>query len=203
MFFTIKEIFEIVIVTIFVGIIFMGLFKKRNSFVYASGTGFIGLFDKSAFIKSILVFGPAIILHELGHKFMAMAFGSSAYFNAAYQFLFLALLLRLIGLNFFFIIPAYVSFPIMGLNNLQMSLIAFAGPLVNLILFLIAMIILRKPKKYYMMIFKEYNDKKYNDFLEVLNITKKINLLLFGLNMLPIPPLDGFSVFSNIFKFLF
>lgn len=203
MFFRIDEIFGMIIVTLFVGFIFMNLFKRKNSFVFTQGSGYIGLFDKKSFIKSILVFAPAIILHEFGHKFVAMAFGTTAIFNAAYQFLVLGAILRLMGLNFFFVIPAYVSFSPVGLTNIEMSMIAFAGPLVNLFLFLISILILKKPKKVFMAIFKEYNEEKYLDFIEILNISKKINLLLFGLNMIPIPPLDGYSVFSNLFRFIF
>ena len=34
-------------------------------------------------------------------------------------------------------------------------------------------------------------------------LTKQINIFLFIFNMLPIPPLDGFSVFRNLIVMLF
>jgi len=36
-----------------------------------------------------------------------------------------------------------------------------------------------------------------------LYLTKQINLFLFIFNMLPIPPLDGFQVFSGLYHLIF
>lgn len=189
-----------IVVTFFVGFIFMDLFKKKND--PYSLKSYQSAFDMEAFKKAMIVIGPAIILHEFGHKFSAMAFGANAYFNAAYTFLILGLVLKLSGLGFFFIIPAYVSFPAFGLSPFQKAFIAFAGPLVNLLLYLLAKYMVNNPRSYQKW-FKKKDFVKEGKIREILLYTMKINITLFVLNLIPIPPLDGFKVVSNLIAMVF
>jgi Zn-dependent protease len=180
MIFSLRELIDIIAMTLILGFIFKDLFKRTN----------IGV-QKGAFVFACLVTAPAIILHELGHKFVALFFGLQATFTAAYTWLGIGVLLKLLGTGLIFFVPAYVR--ISGTNGilpLDYSVIAFAGPAVNLILFGVSWLVLRKKKL-----------KKQNYLFWY--ITKQINLFLFIFNMLPIPMFDGFKVYQGIWQTIF
>jgi len=181
---SLKEILDILLMSVIVGYIFMGIFKfSQDKFQ----TGF----DWKSFKFAILVTAPAIILHELGHKFTALVFGFTATFHAAYPWLGIGVLLRLLHTGFIFFVPAYVQIGCTAkdcvIPPLQSSAIAFAGPFVNLTIFFICWILLKR------------KDLTKNTKL-VLHITKQINLFLFIFNMLPIPMFDGYKVYSGIWN---
>ena len=81
--------------------------------------------------------------------------------------------------------PGYVS--VNPSSSLELSLIAFAGPFINLLLWGIAILVLRFKKRL-----------KRKEFL-FWQLTKMINMWLFIFNMIPIPPLDGSKVFAGLF----
>jgi len=188
-FFTFLEIFDIVAMTLIVGYIFSGMFKRPVPEDYDPLKHFKPGFDFNDLRFAALVTAPAIILHELGHKFVALGFGLEAQFQAAYFFLALGLILKLMNFPFIFFVPAYVS--IFGqATALESSLVAFAGPFVNLVLWLGSLLILNQklfPKKYHAALF----------------LTSRINMFLFIFNMLPIPGFDGSKVFSGLIQALF
>jgi len=179
-----------VLMSVIVGYIFKDIFvvhKKKT--VYEP----LDQFKKKSLVSdsfwfSVAVTAPAILFHELGHKFVAMAFGLSAVFKAAYTWMFFGIILKMFtGVIFF--VPAFVE--INGSTSpLQFSIIAFSGPFVNLILWLLTAYVYKYVKV----------DKKY---LPLLIITSKINMLLFVFNMLPIPGFDGFKVYSGILSAFF
>jgi len=119
-----------------------------------------------------------------------MGFGLQAVFNAAYGWLGFGLLLKLLNVGFIFFVPAYVSINGIG-SPLVFSTIAFAGPFMNLILWLGAAYALKQKK-----LVKE----KYLPFVY---LTKQINMFLFIFNMLPIPGFDGFKVYQGLFQLIF
>ena len=81
-------------------------------------------------------------------------------------------------------VPAYVS--IFGDGTaLQYSLIAFAGPFVNLFLWIGSLIILKTMKI-------------KHRYIPLLVLTSRINMFLFIFNMIPIPGFDGYKVFSGL-----
>ena len=187
--FTFSEIFDIISMTLVVGYIFKDLFKRPVEEDYDPLTHFKAGFDTDDFKFAILVTAPAIILHELGHKFVALGFGLEAQFQAAWFFLALALIMKFMNFGFIFIVPAYIS--IFGnATPLESSLIAFAGPFVNLVLWLFAAFALKS---------KLFN-KKYN---AALLLTSRINMFLFIFNMLPIPGFDGSKVFTGLIRAFF
>lgn len=174
---SLRELVDVTIMTLAVGYIFSDLFLQafRDK--------------KKAFTFSCLVTAPALILHELGHKFFALSFGLSAQFHAAYLWLVIGVILKIMGSNFIFFVPAYVS--ISGsVTPGASALIAFAGPLLNLTLFILSWAALRKGT---------YKTKTYL----FLHVTKQINLFLFIFNMLPIPFFDGFKVYQGLFAAIF
>jgi len=174
------ELVDIVIMTAVLGFVFMDILRQPlNPEDYLRRR-----FDWKSFKFACLVIAPAVILHEFGHKIMALSFGLEATFNAAYFWLGLALLLKLAHFPFVFFVPAYVS--ITGsATNLQYSLVAFAGPFVNLILWIGSLLILKTMK------IKQKH-------IPLLILTSRINMFLFIFNMLPIPGFDGSKVFSGL-----
>lgn len=178
MVFTAREIFDVVIMTLAVGYIFMNLFRQSNKTA------------KEAFIFSCMVTAPALILHELAHKVLAVSYGFEATFHAAYIWLIIGVLLRMMNFGFIFFVPAYVSFTAINLDPATSALIAFAGPAMNLLLFIGAWALLKKKKL------------KTSTYM-FLTVTKQINLFLFIFNMLPIPFFDGMKVYQGLFGALF
>ena len=140
---------------------------------------------------AIIVIAPAIILHELGHKFTALAFGASATFHISYLFLGIALLLKVMRSPFIFLVPAFVAYSSINITPLQSSMIAFAGPAVNFAIFGITTLILKFAKKL---------DRKT---ILILGLTSKVNLFLGLFNMIPIRPFDGGHVVAGLIQTFF
>lgn len=182
----IDEILYLIIMSLAIGFIFSGYIKKPR----------LGLprkrkfFDLGDFKFALLITAPAIVLHELGHKFTAMAFGFAASFEIFWGGLGFGILLRLLHSPFLILAPGYVTIP-QNLPSSIMSIVAFAGPLVNLILFFAAGYILN------------HSTNLTRTQAIALYLTKQINLFLFIFNMLPIPPLDGSKVFYGLYKAIF
>jgi len=180
-FMSLREVFDILIMTIAVGFIFMDIFKKPTAQyepLHHQG------FKWHDFFFAAMVTAPGIILHELGHKFVALAFGLTAAFKAAYTFLGIGIALKLLSAGFIFFVPAYVS--ISGpATHLQSALTAAAGPLTNLVIFLLALIVLK-------------TKKLSHNWLVFWTLTKQINIFLFIFNMLPFFFFDGAKVFSGL-----
>lgn len=178
MLFTFGEIMDVFITTIAAGFIFMDMLRR---------TGETRSFSERLVFSSFIA-APAIILHELGHKFTALALGYQATFHASYTWLGIGVLLKLIGFPFLFIVPAYVS--IIGGSGLGQALVAAAGPLVNGFLWLGSTLALKYGKNY------------SRDTQMILYYTKTINGFLCIFNFLPIPSFDGWTVWTNIFHVL-
>ncbi len=191
MLFTFLEIFDILLMTAVIAFIFKDTFKVQKKYVdvldkYMQKASKI---DWQDYWFAASVTAPAIIIHEFGHKFVALSFGLTAEFNASYFWLAIAIILKLISFPVLFFVPAYVS--ISGdATLLQQLLIAFAGPAINLILFLLGFVISKKKKI------------KHRT-LQFWMLTRNINGFLFIFNILPIPGFDGFTVFSSLWHMFF
>lgn len=180
-----------VIMTVVVGYIFMDMFdidRHKNTQGYdplehykhvRSGIDFTNL--KFA----ILVTAPAIVLHELAHKFTSLALGTAATFHASYFWLFIGAMLKWFNTGFVFFVPGYVSHSA-AIPPLYSAAIAFAGPAVNLLLWLGSWIALKTVKKLNPMT------------LKVLGFTKQINMFLFFFNMIPFGFFDGAKVLDGV-----
>jgi Zn-dependent protease len=194
MLFSLQEILDIVIMTLAVGFIFKDIFAPRRPVLnpdnYDPVAHYRGLgrkYDLGGFIFGMMVAAPAVLFHELGHKLVAISYGMSAEFHAAYFWLALGVILKLLNFGFIFFVPAYVS--IIGSSTpFASAMTAFAGPAVNLALFLITFLLLKSRS------FVK-NNKKY---VPLLFITSRINIFLFIFNMLPIPMFDGWKVYSGL-----
>jgi Zn-dependent protease len=188
------EVFDIVLMSIVVGVIFEGFL--RNLLVRRTYQDYYLInksFDFQSFKLSALIVAPGIILHELAHKFIALSFGMNATFHAAYGWLTIGLLMKFLGFPFIFFVPAYVSITGSG-SYLSYSLTALAGPMTNLLIFIISSLLVSKAPK-------RLKRKKY--FFPVMILTARINLFLFIFNMLPIPGFDGFQFLYGLIKAFF
>ena len=185
-----REIVDLVVMIAAVGFIFKDYLQVRDKKDYEPLTEFRrGLFSRAGFITTgfrdaVILTAPAIALHELGHKVVAIAFGLEATFHAAYAWLGLGVFLKLLNVPLLFFVPGYVTYP-SGAGPLPEALIAFAGPLVNLLLFAFAAVAIRQ----------KWFAEKYFSWL---NLTKRINLFLFAFNMIPVGFFDGAKVFQGL-----
>ncbi|MDP7115511.1 MAG: M50 family metallopeptidase [Candidatus Woesearchaeota archaeon] len=193
-FLSFREIIDIIIMTLFVGFIFSGYLSRYRRpdedplITLQSKKAFLGV-DLHDLQFAALITAPAIIFHELAHKIVAIMFGLTAQFNAAYGWLTLGLVLKLMNFSFIFFVPAYVS--ISGsATHLQSALIAVAGPAFNLFLWGFSHFALKG----------QWFLKKYSN---ILFLTSKVNMFLFFFNMLPFFLFDGYKFFSGMFNAFF
>jgi len=177
------EIIYLTIVVLVIGYIFSGMFRIRsqttNDITYRLRVNMQDL------KLAILVTAPAIVLHELAHKFVAMGFGFPAQFHIWGFGLLLALFLRVINSPLIIIAPGYVGIPLVT-DPVAYRLIAAAGPAINLVLWIGAFLILKNAKN--------LNRKQ----MIALYLTKKINMILFIFNMIPFGPLDGAKILFGL-----
>ncbi len=133
---------------------------------------------------AIIVTAPAVVLHELGHKFTAMAMGYNAEFFTSYFGLAIGVFLKVVGSPFIIFIPGYVS--IGEAPVVASGIIALAGPMVNLLLWVAATIIVKTAK---------IRSRKH---MMALMLTKRINGTLFIFNMIPLGIFDGAKVLQAL-----
>lgn len=179
--FTLIEIIELAITVFALGYIFSGFIQKPTDPIRA----FLKsreLFDWEDTKYSAMIVAPAVILHELGHKFVGLALGYASTFHASYFGLAIGAFLRIIGSPFIFFVPGYVSISNVGVP-IHFAWIALAGPLVNLALYFIS--------------WGLFESSRYPKWNRVLWISKQINLLLFAFNMIPFGFFDGAKVLAG------
>ncbi|MFH1401317.1 MAG: hypothetical protein ABIH41_07410 [Nanoarchaeota archaeon] len=187
MLFGLHEILDLAIMTALIGWLFKDAFVPR---VPDDVLKLATRSNMSGFKQAAIAVAPAIIIHDLTHKFIAMSFGLNATFHAFYASTstlilgILAIVAKLTGWGFVFLVPGYVSIQ-MGATQLQSAIIAFGGPAIHLIFWLGASLAMRRG------MFKEHP--------QILAATSSINKFLFILNMLPIPGIDGWWVYSGLY----
>lgn len=144
------------------------------------------------FFRYIVVIILSITLHELAHGFAAMSQGDDTPERTGH--ITFNPVVHMGWESIIFLCVAGMAWGQMPVNpykfrngRLSDIWVSAAGPLSNLALGLIFIIMLS--------IF--YDSALMSK--EFLYLAARINLTLFFFNMLPIPPLDGFSIFSNIF----
>ena len=200
MLFSLRELLDIVVMILAIGFIFKDAFLPRRQRIvtekYDPVAHYRNLgknYDLRGFMFALIVAAPAVLFHELGHKLVAVGFGMNAEFHAAYTWLAIGVALKLMNFGFIFFVPAYVSITGAGMTPLISSATAFAGPAVNLVLFLVPFLLL-KSKTF---------AQRYRKYVAILFLTSRINLFLFIFNMLPIPMFDGWTVYSGLIQSFF
>jgi Zn-dependent protease len=187
-FLSVQEIIDIIAMTFAIGFIFSRFFHRKPSEGYDPLT----YYQKSSLWEDIkhgaMIAAPAVVLHELAHKFVAMSFGATATLHAPYTMYFLVILLTLIRFPLIFFVGGYVSHT--PLPALQSSIVSIAGPLTNLVLFGLATLLVKRKlvhRKYY----------------EPLALIAKLNLFLLAFNMIPFPGFDGYHFFRGLIAAFF
>ena len=156
--------------------------------------GFTILYSNGDYSHITLIFpvvmigvGAGFIFHELGHKFVAMNYGYYAEYELWPTGLLIALASSFFG--FIFAAPGAVVIYSQGMDKKTNGLISIAGPLVNIALGLIFLLILVSLGDYV------YTETGYIVQL-ICVLGTRINFFLAAFNLLPIPPLDGSKVLS-------
>ena len=198
---SLQELFDIVIMTFALGYIFSDNFGIRHVIksYEEDPVGYyksvmkrkLSGFQWQNFWTACLAVVPAILFHELGHKLVAMYYGLSATFHAAYFWLGFGVLMKLLNTGFIFFVPAYVSHSSAALP-IENATIAFAGPFVNLTLWFVCWFILK---------FKPFEMSVRT--AQILAGSRYINGFLFIFNMIPIGFFDGAKVLDGILKTFF
>ncbi|MFC6785717.1 metalloprotease [Halobaculum halobium] len=132
------------------------------------------------FVVSLVTAGVAFLLHELGHKVVAVRYGQRAAFRADYGMLFLAVVAATAG--FLFAAPGAVHH-VGRISKRENGLIALAGPAVNLVLAAVFAPLLAIG-------FAGFSQLA----LTVGTYGVAVNLLLAAFNLIPFGPLDGATV---------
>ena len=154
--------------------------------------GFGVFFQSDFFVKGIILLftiGIGFISHEMGHKYAAEKFGSPSRFMMWPQGILLMLLIAPFG--FIFAAPGAV-YIFKRMNTRENGIVSLAGPMVNMILFLIFALIL--------ILSNLFNFGLSSVVLMVCTLGMWINALLATFNLLPIFILDGAKVIRWDFK---
>jgi Zn-dependent protease len=199
MLFTLKEFFDVIMMTIGVGFIFMNRFgipavrQSVTSYIEDPVAYYqqalskkISRFDWNSLWIACLITAPAVIFHELAHKLAALSYGLQATFHAAYFWLSFGIIMKLLNTGFIFFVPGYVSFSA-PTSPMQSALIAFAGPFLNLVLWFTCWAILK---------FKMITMTTRT--MHILAATRFINGFLFIFNMIPLGFFDGAKVLEGV-----
>ena len=182
------EILNLILLTAVIGYIISGYIKHPRKTFRQQHSEKGKFFDWDDFKFSLLIAAPGIVIHELFHKFFAIGFGAGASFQIFPIGIAIGIILRLIHSPFVLLAPGYVMISQdAGITSAQMAIIAFGGPLVNLLLWLGPTFVLRNQKR-----------KLSRNMAIFLFYTASINLWLFIFNMIPVPPLDGSKVLMGL-----
>jgi len=186
---SLQELIDIVLMTLFIGFIFSKYFRRKPVREYDP----LASYQKSTLLEDIkwgaIIAAPAVVLHELAHKFMAIAFGAQAtlyapsLFGIPYGMYLFVILLSYLRFPVIFFVGGYVSHT--PLAALPSAIVAIAGPLINLILWLSSIIVIR-------------NKLVHRKYFESIHLMGKLNMFLFIFNMIPIPGFDGFSFIRSL-----
>lgn len=189
MFITPREIIDIVIMTFAIGYIFSNFIKREPE----EGYDPLEHYQKNQLWESIklgiIIAAPAVVLHELAHKFAAMSFGASAVlmapplFGIPYGWYILIILMQFFKMPLFFFVGGMVSHT--ALPALQSSIVSLAGPMTNLVLYGILIFLVKS----------KIINRKYH---RIAMMSAKLNLFLFIFNMIPIPGFDGYNFLMNL-----
>ena len=132
-----------------------------------------------------MITAPAVVFHELAHKFTAMFFGAQATLHAPYGWYMIIILLKMMNFPLLFFVGGYVTHT--PLPALPSALVAISGIATNIALWLAAKACVQ---------YKLVHQKWYSILIPL----GKINLFLAIFNMIPIPGFDGANAVRSIIQ---
>ena len=175
--FTSNEVRDLLIAFFFISLCFAILYARR---------------DTNALIQILPIVmvgvGLGFILHELGHKFVSMKYGYWAEFKLWPQGLLFALITSFFG--FVFAAPGAVYTYANYITDEINGKISIAGPIVNIILAIIFLIIAS------LIYTSAFSSETLRIVFTVCVLGYSINSYLAVFNLLPIGNLDGSKVFN-------
>ena len=182
---SISEIIAIIAMTFGIGYIFSDFFKKPLPEGYDPISYYSvrrsSVWENTKF--AAMIAAPPVVLHELAHKIVAMAFGAIATIKAPYLMYAIVILLKAVGFPIIFFVGGYVSHTV--LPAFPSAMVAVAGPLTNFIIWGVCVLLVKN---------RLVNRKYY----KVLVPMGRISLFLGIFNMIPFPGFDGYHFFRNI-----
>ncbi|MEI2579879.1 site-2 protease family protein [Scytonema sp. PRP1] len=150
------------------------------------------------FFRIVAIVIISITLHELGHGLAALSQGDNTPRKTGH--LTLNPLVHMGWESIVFLCVAGIAWGQMPVNPSKFRsakfsniLVSAAGPMVNLALGILCIALMK------LLVVSDATEIFSINFL---HLAAQINLMLFLFNLLPIPPLDGFHVFSELFPFL-
>ncbi|WP_348238038.1 site-2 protease family protein [Trichocoleus sp. Lan] len=156
------------------------------------------LTDPILFLRIIILVVASVTLHELAHGIAALSQGDDTPKKSGHMTL--NPVIHMGWESIIFLCIAGMAWGQMPINparfrhkKISNILVSIAGPLLNLGLGILFLLILKLD-------FSLFSTRILSS--EFLYLGASINLSLFLFNMLPIPPLDGFHVFSEFFPSL-
>jgi Zn-dependent protease len=168
--------------------------------------------DISFKINIFLVLLIAIDLHELGHALVATWLGDDTPrlaghitlnpFRKMDQFgIVMLVLLSLFGQGFTYGFTPINEVKLRQRSEFGPALVALAGPLVNLAIAVICAILLNAETS---LVYDSAGSAGLGLFgseplFDFMNLMMYYNLILFVLNLIPLPPLDGWTILSGFF----
>src|SRR3989338_4841372 len=185
MVFSLQELIDLVVMTFAIGYIFSDFFKKEPEGDYDPLT----YYNKPALWQSIkagsIIAAPAVVLHELAHKFVAIGFGAQATVQAPYFWYAIVVVLKLMHFPLLFFVGGIVSHT--PLPALQSAMVSLSGPLTNLLIWLACLAIVHF----------RLSKRKYFSYLVPIG---RLKMVLFIFNILPLPGFDGFNFLTSLIR---
>ncbi len=167
--------------------------------VFTGGLGTLFSLPKEFIVfmmLSLVTIGSGFVLHEMGHKLVAIYFGAYARFQMWVQGLLFMLATSLLGV--LFAAPGAVYIYSQHISRRQNGLISLAGPVVNLMVMLVFLgLSLIAPRHIYFSFDTSFLAPLFaNGVFEVWRFGAYLNFVLCMFNMIPAFPLDGSKVFA-------
>jgi Zn-dependent protease len=185
------EAVEILVSVLSIAFAFTIVFAGLNSIWTHTGEFIVFM------VISVVTIGSGFVLHEMGHKVVAIYYGAYARFQMWVQGLLLMLLTSVL-MGFLFAAPGAVYIYSQNITKRENGLISIAGPIVNVAIMLVFFgLSIVTPKHLYFsfdlsMLAPIFN---YGSF-EVWRFGAYLNFVLCTFNALPILPLDGSKIFN-------
>ena len=176
---TSQEIIDLAILTLALGYIFSGFIQRPRDIL-----DYLRPFPAFDDIKyAAMIVAPAVIVHEIAHKAVGLYLGFDSVLHISIWGLGIGVLLRFIRSPIIFFIPAFVTSAMAPAFPGQFALLALAGPAANFALYWLSDWALLS--------------KKWPNHNNAFIISRRINLWLLILNMIPFGFFDGAKVLAG------